>query len=309
MVQKILRIPLREAFKHEAYDFTKWLQENIDVLNECLDLTLLNAEREAAAGDFSVDLIAEDEQGNKVIIENQLEKSNHDHLGKLITYLVAVDARAAVWIVSHPRPEHVSAITWLNESSSASFYLVKLEAIRIGESDPAPLLTLIVGPSEETRAVGKAKKEFEERSEVRYDFWSGLLERAKTKTKLHASISPSRYSWIGTGAGKTGLSFNYVIWEHQTCVELYIDRGKEREAENKTIFDALYIKKDEIEKQFGSELEWERLDNRRASRIRKTLDIGGLKDSNKWEGIQEGMVNVMIKLETALRPFIQNLKI
>src|SRR5712691_2992223 len=116
MIQKIARIPLREAFKHEAYDFTTWLQDNLDVLNECIDLTLSNAEREAAAGDFSVDLVAEDESGNKVIIENQLERSNHDHLGKLVTYLVAAEARVAIWIVAEPRPEHASAITWLNES-------------------------------------------------------------------------------------------------------------------------------------------------------------------------------------------------
>lgn len=121
MIQKIARISLREAFKHEAYDFTKWLQENLDVLNDCIDLTLSNAEAEATAGDFSVDLVAEDASGNKVIIENQLEKSNHDHLGKLITYLVAIEARAAIWIVSEPRPEHVSAITWLDESSGSSY--------------------------------------------------------------------------------------------------------------------------------------------------------------------------------------------
>ena len=148
LVQKIQRIPLRKAFPHEARDFTRWLEENIDVLNDCLDITLTNAEREQSAGDFSVDIVAEDESGGKVIIENQLEKSNHDHLGKVITYLVAMEAKAAIWIVADPRPEHISAITWLNESSSADFYLLKLEAIQIADSDPAPLITLIVGPSE-----------------------------------------------------------------------------------------------------------------------------------------------------------------
>src|SRR5574341_1129512 len=153
MIQKITRIALREAFPRENTDFTRWLEENLDVLNEVTDLNLANAERERPAGDFSVDLVAEDENGSKVIIENQLERSNHDHLGKLITYLVATEARAAVWIVSDPRPENASAVTWLNESSSASFYFVKLEAIKIGESLPAPLLTLIVGPSAE---IGRA---------------------------------------------------------------------------------------------------------------------------------------------------------
>lgn len=305
MIQKITRLPLREAFKHEALDFTRWLEQNIDVLNDCIDITLSNPAREQSAGDFSVDISAEDESGAKVIIENQLERSNHDHLGKVLTYLVALEARAAVWIVADPRPEHVSAITWLNESSNANFYLLKLEAIRIGNSDPAPLLTLIVGPSESTKAVGKAKQEFAERYDARRAFWAKLLEHAKTKTKLHAAISPGKYSWIGTGAGKAGITFNYVVWERESAVELYIDRGKDADAENKAIFDTLHAKKAEIEKVFGEPLEWERLDTKRASRIRKSFILGGWKEPD-YRAIPP-MVDAMIRLEVALKPHIQRL--
>lgn len=113
-------------------DFTQWLQENIGVLNDALDLNLVNVDREKAAGDFSVDLVAEDDGGRTIIIENQLEKSNHDHLGKIITYLTGMGARAAIWIVSDPRPEHVAAVAWLNEASGAPFYMFKVEAVRIG---------------------------------------------------------------------------------------------------------------------------------------------------------------------------------
>jgi hypothetical protein len=256
MIQKISRVPLREAFRHEAQDFTRWLEENIDVVNDVLDISLSNAEREQNAGDFSVDIVAEDESGSKVIIENQLEKSNHDHLGKLITYLVAMEAKAAIWIVSDPRPEHVSAITWLNESSTADFYLVKLEAIKIGDSAPAPLLTLIVGPSESTMAVGKAKQEFAERYEARRSFWSRLLEVAKERTRLHATITPGKYSWIGTTAGKAGMAYNYLVRERETAIELYIDKGKDCDVANKSIFDTLHAKKEEIERVFGEPLEW-----------------------------------------------------
>lgn len=310
MVQKIKRVPLREAFKHEAYDFTKWLQDNLDVLNDRIDnFSLTSAEREAAAGDFSVDLVAEDEAGNKVIIENQLEKSNHDHLGKLITYLVAIEATAAIWIVSDPRPEHVSAITWLNESSSASFYLLKLEAIKVGDSDPAPLLTLIVGPSDATKAVGKTKREIGERHNIRRDFWTKLLRLAKAKTKLHATISPSSHNWLSTGAGKYGFSFSYGIREHEGDVFLYIDRGKDSGDQSKTVYDALYEHKAEIEKAFGSKLEWERLDGKRASVINKTITVGGWKDPEKWSEVQEAMVDAMIRLENAFRPIIEKLEI
>jgi RecB family endonuclease NucS len=89
-VGRLQRVALREVWKHEALDFTQWLQNNIDILNESLDLNLVGAERERSAGDFNVDLVAEDEDGGTVVIENQLEKSNHDHLGKLITYLTAI---------------------------------------------------------------------------------------------------------------------------------------------------------------------------------------------------------------------------
>ena len=171
MIGKIERVPLRDVWKHEAFDFTQWLQDNIDVLNNVIDLNLSNPEREQAAGSFSIDIVAEDDAGNPVIIENQLEKSDHDHLGKILTYLVAMGAKSAIWIVSNPRPEHISAISWLNESSAANFYLLKIEAIKIENSPPAPLLTVIVGPSEEAKEVGKAKKEIAERYIIREKFW------------------------------------------------------------------------------------------------------------------------------------------
>lgn len=181
MIGKLERIPLREVWKHEAYDFTTYLQDNIDILNDVIDLSLSSAEREQGAGSLSVDIIAEDEAGNPVVIENQLEKSDHEHLGKLITYLSAIGAKAGVWIVSDPRPEHVGAISWLNESSGADFYLLKVEAIQISDSPPAPLLTLIVGPSEESREVGETKKELAERYPIRHRFWTELLEKAKNQ--------------------------------------------------------------------------------------------------------------------------------
>lgn len=194
MIGKIIRRPLREVWKHEALDFTTWLVENIDVLSEALDLPLQEAKREQAAGNFSVDLVAEDDRGNTVVIENQLEKSNHDHLGKVITYLAALDARVAVWIVSEPRPEHTQAITWLNELQQASFYLVKAEAICIDSSAPACLFTLITGPSDETREVGETKKEIADRFAIRRRFWKcywtaqgkrrGSIARCRRRTTI-----------------------------------------------------------------------------------------------------------------------------
>lgn len=309
MIGKITRVPLRKVWKHEALDFTTWMEENIDVVNEVLDLNLSNAEREQAAGKFSVDIVAEDDKGNPVIIENQLEKSNHDHLGKLITYLTAVEAKTAIWIVADPRPEHIRAISWLNESSSASFYLLKIEAIQIGDSEPAPLLTLIVGPTKEARDIGDKKKEWSERHIIRHKWWTQLLNHAKTKTKLHANISPKGYNWIGTSAGKRGLGFNYSIRQRESQIELYIDRGKDAVEENKKLFDTLYNHKDEVEEAFGGSLEWQKMEGKRACRISKNFK-GGYRDSeNKWPNIHKRVVDSMIRLHNAIKPYIKKLRI
>lgn len=309
MIGKIQRVGIREVWKHEAYDFTKWLQDNIEVLNDVLDLSLSNAEREQSAGDFNADLVAEDNSGNAVIIENQLGKSDHEHLGKLITYLTAIGAKAAIWIVANPRPEHVNAISWLNESSTASFYLIKLEAVQIESSVPAPLFTLIVGPSAESREAGETKKELAERNSIRRRFWAMLLERARVKTKLHANISPAQYHYIETGAGKSGLIFSYVIRKHDANVELYIDRGKDSGEENTAIYEKLAASKDAIENAFGEPLLWQQIEGKRACRIAKKIALGGYRDEAKWPEVQDALIDAMIRLEKALRPHIEKLQV
>jgi hypothetical protein len=306
MIGKIVRRPLREVWKHEALDFTTWLVENIDVLSEALDVPLQEAKREQAAGDFSVDLVAEDGSGNTVIIENQLEKSNHDHLGKLITYLSALDARVAVWIVSEPRPEHTKAITWLNESRQASFYLVKAEAICIDNSAPACLFTLITGPSEETHEVGDTKQELAGRYAIRRRFWRTLLERARQKTKLYNTLSPTDSNWIAFASGKPGLSFVTSITQHSATAQLVIDRGKDSDVENRTILDQLKGHQTEIEQKFGGPLEWYQQEGVRLCRVIHEVKVGGYRDEEaKWPEIQDAIIDAMTRLERALRPYLQ----
>jgi hypothetical protein len=242
-----------------------------------------------------------------VIIENQLEKSNHDHLGKLLTYLTAMNARAAIWIVSEPRPEHVAAMSWLNDNSSADFYMLKVEAVQIGESAPAALMTIIVGPAEDKSEVARANKEFAARYDRRHMWWKQLVERSDAK--LHAHITPGVYSWIGTSSGVRGLNLNYTVTQDQSCAELYIDRGKDADEENKSVFDQLATNKDEIETAYGGELSWERLDSKRACRIKATVLGGYRADDSDWDAIQTQLVAAMNQLEATLRPHLQRLRV
>ena len=302
MVSRLERAKnLRDAFPSEVRNLSKWIKENIDEISSITDLTLSNVERERPACDFSVDLIAEDDKGGVVIIENQLGKSDHDHLVKLLTYLTVYDAQAAILVVENPRTEHINAVAWLNQSSSADFYLIKIEAVRIEGSDHAPSMTLIVGPSEESKRIETKREDIKLRHSERRAFWEGLLQIANKKTDLHSGRTPTKDGWIGGGSDISGLHFNYVIRQHDAQVELWIGRGSERVEENKKIFDELYEHKARTEKSFGGPLEWERLDNRDGCRIRVRSDIGGYRDPQKRSEIYDWMTDKMVTLEKALK--------
>ena len=306
MVRKIQTIPVKDIWPMES-GFTSWLHENIEVLNERLGLSLTSTEREKAAGAFSVDLVAEDEEGRWVIVENQFGKSDHDHMGKIIAYVALLGANLGVWIVERPRPEHIKAISWLNERGDASFYLVKLEAIKIDDSQPAPLLTLVAGPSEAATQVGTVKKEMAEIHVLRKRFWTSLLEHSKQKTSLHADLSPRISNHISTTAGlPKGLHLCYSVREYDSDVYLYIDRDKESGEGNVEIFDSLRSRKDKIEEAFGGTLEWTNTEDARSCRIARTVREGGWKTSEEdWPRAHTEMVDAMIRFEKALRPYLK----
>ena len=308
MIGKIQRVDIREVWRHEAHDFTCWLEENIDVISDQIGTTLSSVEREKGAGDFSVDLVAVDAAGATVIIENQLAKSNHDHLGKVITYLVAMEAKTAIWITPDPRPEHIAAVSWLNESTPASFYLFKLEAVRINESIPAPLLTRIVGPTPEGRAIGAQKLEMAGRDALLHEFWTRFLDFATPRLTLLADISPTTSNVIYTNAGAKGVFYNISTSKGGVNVDIQIDRGGE--SNNLAIFHQLMAHKDEIEQVFGSSLIWDEMENRRACRIRTAITSGGYAiDEAEWPALFKEMVDRTSRMEKAIAPFVRALKV
>lgn len=309
-ISKLKKVPLREIWEKEAKDFTDWLEKNIDSLNEQLDLKLTVTAREKKVGDFFLDIEAEDEDGNLVVIENQLKETDHEHLGKILTYLSGLGAKMAIWICANVRPEHKRVIDWLNEIAppDISFYLVQVNAIRIDNSPAAPLFTLITGPSKLGKKVGHEKRKLAETHYLRKEFWKQLLEKANKKTDLHKNVTPRYDHWISAGAGKAGISYNYLIFKNSGGVDIYFDKGKGSDKINKQRFDELYKHKKEIEKIFGKKLIWQRLDGKRASRIRFDIKGIGLKDKEKWSELQDKMIDAMIRLEKAFSPYIKYLK-
>ena len=147
---------LRSVWPHEALDFTPWLAENIDFLGETLGLDITVEETESSVGSFNVDIFASEVgTDRKIIVENQLEDTNHDHLGKIITYASGKDADVIIWVVKHAREEHKAAIEWLNNHTDEKieFFLCEIKLFQIGESSIAPSFVIVEKPNDWTKEI------------------------------------------------------------------------------------------------------------------------------------------------------------
>ena len=306
-LSRLERVDLRTVW-HTENQFNDWLVGNLDLLGEAVGQPLALVRREAPAGPFSADILAESENGS-VVIESQLSPTDHDHLGKLITYFSNLNGKTAIWITQDPRPEHIAAVSWVNEFTpkDVAFFLLRVAAVRIGESPAAPQLTVVAGPSEGSKLIGETKGELAERHVLRMQFWDELLARARTRCALHAGVSGGKENWVAAGAGVAGLTYNYVVRMTDAQVELYIDRGDANT--NKAVFAHFLAGRQAIEEAFGAPLEWQRLDDKRASRIRYVISSSGLSNRDNWPRLQEAMVDAMVRLETALRPALQRLRV
>jgi hypothetical protein len=162
---------------------------------------------------------------------------------------------------------------------------------------------------EEKKEKVAKNKELDERHKKRLEFWKSLLERCKAKTQLHSNISPCINAWISAGAGRNGIGYSYTITKKHGTVEVYINRGKDSEVENKKIFDQLNSHRKEIESIFGGDLEWQGLDDRKAARVRKVYSGIGLNDKESWGRLQGDMIDGMVRLEKAFRKHIASLEI
>ncbi len=302
-IERIQGVNIRDVWPHEAKDFTPWLAENVDILDDDLPFGIdpESVRREQSAGSFSVDLVAEDQNGGRVIIENQLGQSNHDHLGKLLTYASAFDADVAVWVVGDPRPEHVKAVTWINDSGQLSAYMFKIQVIRIGDSPPAPLMTLIVGPPKSAREVSASSEETPESGQ----FLEALLEHANSKTGLHSGVSPKNNRYVSTSSGHSGVDFVYGVTKEGTSVAVRIDKKDAPDEWHDSLFGYLQDRKEEIEVSFGEPLSWEpRKEDVRTRKIQALLEFGGWVDGETWPKAIEMTVDRMIQLGQATRPLL-----
>ena len=311
----IQNVDPRTVWPNEAGDFTPWLAEHADLLGEALGLEIEIEQREASVGAFSLDLLGREVgSGRVVIVENQLDRTDHNHLGQLLAYAGGLDARIIVWVSPEVRDEHRDAIHWLNEQTTdaVAFFAVELEVWKIGESLPAPRFNVVAQPSNFQRTiVREATSAPSGRGRAYQQFFHDLVERLQTAHPNFSRRNPDRLqydSWLGFGSGRSGFSItaSFVATPNRRFrIELYINTGDY--AKNKGAFDRLHENSELIEHNLGEPLTWERLDNRRASRIAAyhsgSVDVESLSDQ-KHDAVQRWAVDLLPRFRDAFEPHI-----
>lgn len=296
---------LRTVWPHEALDFTPWLSqdENITLLADAVGLDITVDETESSVGDFNVDIFAyESGTDRKIIVENQLEDTNHDHLGKLITYASGKSADVVIWVVKHAREEHKAAIEWLNNHTDEKigFFLCEIKLYRIGYSEPAVKFEVIERPNDWAKEVRK-NESVNETQQQRYDYWVAFQDYAFQNLKFSGNFSrkkPTLHHWMDFSIGSSAchLAVSQIQKRDALDVELYI-------SEDKDLFYALYANREAIELDAGLAFDWRELPERKASRIviEKNVNFG---DKSQWNAQFNWIVDVMVRMKKTFKKYL-----
>lgn len=284
----IQKVNLRNVWPHEALDFTRWLgrDENITLLSDELDIVLEDIKLEQASGRYNVDIVArEANTARTVIIENQLETTDHKHLGQILTYASAHDASIIIWIVKDYNEEHRQAIDWFNRHmpETISFFLVQLELWQIGSSLPAPRFNIICEPNNWAKTIKVASTtEHSAPSDLKLQqqrFWEGFKEyvaNSKDKYAFNLGRSPRPQHWynISYGTSKAHISLTFNSRQEYIGCEIYVpnDEG---------YYQQLVANKTQIEAELNLNLNWQDLPESNASRIITTYSCQPT-DETRW---------------------------
>lgn len=304
-IGRLIEVDVRELWKHEQYDFSNWLakESNIEYLNEILGLTLIEVEKEINVGPYRCDIVATDEtSGLKVIIENQLESTNHDHLGKIITYASGLDAKVIVWIVREAKEEHRAAIEWLNNytSSEIDFFLIEIHAYKIGDSNPAPKFEVVEKPNDFVkRSKNKDDGELNTSQTERLIFWTQFNEKILSKGKPFNLRKPTTDHWYDVAIGNSAAKIAIDLVNKENCIilELYIHSDKK-------LYDSLFEKKNEIERELDMNFEWDRLDSKKASRIKYYIHGLDFEDHSNYDQLMSEIIDKVTRMRKVIRRYL-----
>jgi hypothetical protein len=244
-----------------------------------------------------------------VVIEAQLGQSNHDHLGKLVTYAAIYQAGAAVWIVGEARPEHQQAINALNQGGLAEFFLIKLDAVRVADSPPAPLLTLIAGPTADLQTAGKVKAALKSQDTRRLEFWEALLPEAAIQVDPKFAAKKARATTrMGIPTDRVAVRYVVGLQQHTTSVELVVLAGRKgKYGDASVVMSEIKTSAAAIQQVVGKQsLDW--ISSSSRARLRIALAGGGYDDPESWPAVRSRVIASLARLIQATGPVLKSLR-
>jgi len=307
----LTRVPLREAWKHEAGEFTPWLAqpENLERLADELGLNeLACVATEHRIGDFKLDMLCNDGTDH-VIVENQLEETDHKHLGQLLSYAAGVGAKKVIWVADSFRQEHIAALRFLNENTTEdlSFFGVQVELWRIGDSPLAPKFEVVVKPDDWVKAgreQARAASSSSPTKQLQMRFWAALVDRLATTAPQIRPQKPGPRHWLNNSIGRSGFQLNITAntRDERLGVELWMPG-----AEAKQRFSKIREQKEAIEKQLGFVLDWQELPDAQACRIASWYPNASIEDEQRWDEYLNWLEQRLVIMDRVLRPIVKSL--
>jgi hypothetical protein len=294
----------RKVWSHEAHDFTPWLLQNVDVLSDLLGMDLELEVAEHPVGGFSLDLLGRDlADESVVIVENQLEQSDHTHLGQILTYAAGTNPKTIVWIATSFRPEHRAALDWLNEHTDPDtrFFGVEIQVVRIGESIPAPNFTLVAQPNDWGKQVKAATGAgpLTERSKLYLEFWERFLNRVATEHPGWTTAKASTpWGWYDLPTGVSGVMYETVFAHQGLRVQLYFSASDA--AVNAKRFGTLQEMKVQFEQALGQVAEWDDKPAKKAAAVYVQSEFKNVASVDEWPAMLDWVMDRQVKFRQAV---------
>ncbi len=311
----LVRLDPRDSWVSESGSFTPWLAqaENLALLGQTIHLDLELEATEKDVGPFRADILCRDGEGKWVVIENQLERTDHSHLGQLLTYAAGLKAVTVVWVAREFTDEHRAALDWLNENTkdAINFFGLEIELWRIGDSPPAAKFNVVCQPNDWSESASSAAKALAETAltptkQLQLEYWTAFVKTVKANPGPLRTQKPLPQLWTTLPLGRANVYLTATASVQNKRLGAHVTLGGDH---GKAFFKQLSSQKDSIEKAFGGPLEWRELPDNKESQVGVVWNDADPSDATSWPKQHESLRATLARLHQAFAPRVKQLMV
>lgn len=311
-LSRLEEVDLRDYWKHEEYDFTPWLatEDNIVLLGESIGMDLEVISKEEGVGIYSADILCKDQSTNHyVVIENQLELTDHKHLGQIVTYGAGLNASSCIWIAKSFTEEHRAAIDWLNGISDDehNFFAIEIKLYKIGDSPLAPIFNVVAKPNNWSKSVRSNANNapLTDTKKLQQEYWSEFGAFVQGRKSNFRTQKPAPQHWTNISIGNSAISMSLSVDSRSKTIKIWLDiKGLDPKANYDKLYESLY---DKSVSEISPNIRWDRLDGKKMSfvELKRDADFSNKQD---WNNQFEWFFEYVEKFVTLFKPAVKGYK-